>query len=84
MNNLVRKPSSESLDSVDGFPTRCQNVSHQQKSFLSTPVTQMIFFDQGMLLLGLNHFLNNNLNLNDDNSNSKNNNTKEIRKINLM
>ena len=39
----VRKPSSESSGSVSQLKR--------------TPITQMIFFNQGMLLLGSNHFL---------------------------
>ena len=45
-----------SLDSEDGFGTGCRNVS-QTTVLLRTLITQMIFFNQGMLLLGSNHFL---------------------------
>ena len=46
------------LDSEDGFFSACWKVSHQQQSFsgLRTPVTQMITFNQGMLLLDSDYF----------------------------
>ena len=47
-----------------GYANRCKmnninNVNRQSliTVLLWTPITQMIFFDQGMLLLGSNHFL---------------------------
>ena len=44
------------LDSEDGFRIGCRNVSHKQQSLiLRTPLTQMIFFNQGTFLL-LEHF----------------------------
>ena len=44
-----------SQDSKHGFRTGCRNVSHK----LRTLIAEMIFFNQSMLLLGPNHFLNN-------------------------
>ena len=52
----VRKLSSES--SEDGFCTCCRNVSHKTTVHFKTSITQMIFFNQGMLLLGSNYVPN--------------------------
>ena len=51
----VQKPSSESSDYKDGFHTGCWNVS-PTTVLLGTPINQMIILNQGMLLLGSNHF----------------------------
>ena len=65
----VRKPSwvKWTLDSEDDLrtwlwrwlPHRLSNVSHRTTVLLRTRITQIIFFNQG-ILLGSNHFLNNN------------------------
>ena len=47
---------SLSLDPEDGFPTGRRNVSRKTIVLLRTPITQMIFFNQGMLLMAQNHF----------------------------
>ena len=52
----VRKPSSAS--SEDGLSKCCLNVSHHQQQSLRISVSQMIIFNQGMLLLGSNQSLN--------------------------
>ena len=45
------------VGSEDGFHTGCWNVNWLITVLLSTSITQMIFFNQGMLLPGSNHFL---------------------------
>ena len=52
----VRKLSSKS--SEDEFCTCCRNVSQKTTVLFRTSITQMIFFNQGMLLLGSNYVPN--------------------------
>ena len=47
---------SLSLDPEDGFCTGRRNVRRKTTGLLRTPITQMIFFNQGMLLLAQNLF----------------------------
>ena len=49
----VRKPSSQSR----WLPHRLSKCQSQTTVLQRTPITQMIFFNQGTLLLGSNHFL---------------------------
>ena len=46
---------SLSLDPEDGFCTGRRNVSRKTTVLLRTPITQMIFFNQGMLQIGRAH-----------------------------
>ena len=52
----VRKPFSESLKMASAHVVET-SVTNNSPSVLRTPITQMIFSNQGMLLQGLNHFL---------------------------
>ena len=52
----VRKLSSKSRE--DEFCTCCRNVSHKTTVLFRPSITQMIFFNQGMLLLGSNYVPN--------------------------
>ena len=45
------------FDSEDGFRVQVVETSFATTNLLRTPVTQMIIFNQGKLLLGSNHFL---------------------------
>ena len=49
----VRKPSSQSR----WLPHRLSKCQSQTTVLQRTPITQMILFNQGTLLLGSNHFL---------------------------